>query len=67
MADDPNISGGFSDILDQSEIDKLLASADVQKKTHIYRADGQRLDSVTFAVRAPLEGESKPADQQPRQ
>ena len=30
-------------------------------------ADGQLLDSVTFAVRAPLEGESKPADQQPRQ
>lgn len=47
MADDPNISGGFSDILDQSEIDKLLASADVQKKTHIYRADGQRLDAAT--------------------
>ena len=47
MADDPNFSGGFSDILDQSEIDKLLASADVQKKTHIYRADGQRLDAAT--------------------
>ncbi len=27
--------------------------------------DGQILDAVTFAVRAPLDGESKPADQQP--
>lgn len=26
-------------------------------------ADGQVLDSVTFAVRAPLDAESKPADQ----
>lgn len=60
MADDSNNSGGFSDILDQSEIDKLLASADVQKKTHLYRSNGQRVDAAlgpkveTYDFRNPV-------------
>ena len=43
MADDPLKSGG-SDILDQSEIDRLLAATDVQAKQTVFRADGRRLD-----------------------
>ena len=41
MSDDAN---DFSNILDQSEIDKLLASAEVQTKQLIFRSDGTRID-----------------------
>jgi flagellar motor switch protein FliM len=45
MADDPLKSGsGGSDILDQSEIDRLLATADVQTKQRVFRSDGKPLD-----------------------
>ena len=42
MNDDP--LKNISDILDQSEIDKLLASAEVQQKQSIFLADGTRAD-----------------------
>ena len=45
MSDDPLKHS--SDILDQSEIDKLLASADVQQKQLIFAADGSRIDPLT--------------------
>lgn len=45
MADE-NKDFSPSDILDQSEIDKLLASADVQQKQLIFRADGTRVDPL---------------------
>lgn len=45
MSDDFLKSTG-SDILDQSEIDKLLASADVQTKAAIFKHDGTRFDQV---------------------
>lgn len=45
MADDPLRS--VSDILDQSEIDKLLASAEVQQRQAIFMADGSRADAET--------------------
>lgn len=43
MSDDKDISN----ILDQSEIDKLLASAEVVVKQLIFRADGTRIDPAT--------------------
>lgn len=45
MSDD-FLNSAASDILDQSEIDKLLASADVQSKAAIFRHDGTRFDQV---------------------
>lgn len=45
MADDP-LKPATSDILDQSEIDKLLAATDVQAKQLVFRADGKRLDAA---------------------
>ncbi|MFA5264197.1 MAG: flagellar motor switch protein FliM, partial [Opitutaceae bacterium] len=44
MADDPLRS--VSDILDQSEIDKLLASAEVQEKQVIFLNDGTLADPL---------------------
>jgi len=41
MADD---NQDFSNILDQSEIDKLLASAEVVQKQLIFKSDGTRID-----------------------
>jgi flagellar motor switch protein FliM len=43
MADD-TLNSVSSDILDQSEIDRLLAATDVQAKQTVFRADGRRLD-----------------------
>jgi len=51
MADDPSKSGG-SDILDQSEIDRLLAATDVQAKQTVFRADGRRLDGQARGPRS---------------
>lgn len=58
MSDDPLKHS--SDILDQSEIDKLLASADVQQKQLIFAADGSRIDPLkspkieTYDFRNPV-------------
>lgn len=45
MADD---SPNFSEILDQSEIDKLLSEAVVAPKQQIFRADGRKVDGANL-------------------
>jgi flagellar motor switch protein FliM len=58
MSDDPLRS--VSDILDQSEIDKLLASAEVQQKQSIFLSDGSLADPLkapkieTYDFRNPV-------------
>jgi flagellar motor switch protein FliM len=42
MADNPNAPQGLSDILDQSEIDKLLAQSTEAPKQQIFRPDGRK-------------------------
>src|SRR5690349_7523956 len=46
MADDP--SPNFSEVLDQSEIDKLLSEAVVAPKQQIFRADGRKIDAANL-------------------
>lgn len=51
-----------SEVLDQSEIDRLLAQAIEPPKQHVYRADGRKMDAaaapkigvffMTFAIRS---------------
>ncbi len=58
MSDDP--FNGSSDILDQSEIDKLLASSEVQTRASIFGADGKKIDPLktpkieTYDFRNPV-------------
>jgi len=55
MADDVNLS----DVLDQSEIDKLLSEATVPAKQQVFRADGKRVEGElpkieTYDFRNPV-------------
>jgi flagellar motor switch protein FliM len=57
MADDPN--NRIGDVLDQSEIDKLLSEASEAPKQQIFRADGKRVEGQipkieTYDFRNPV-------------